>query len=130
MCWAWGTEKKKLIELGRFIAGNSSKAEPEHDNDKEVIQLSSGNDEYWQKVNTQRATDFDLWDENHEAYELFIQCQTQWNTSMAGITGLNYPAVESVMRMNAKSIEKQTELFELIRFIERGFLYAVSERNI
>jgi hypothetical protein len=48
---------------------------------------------------------------------------------MSGITGLNYPALHSVMVMTAIPIEKQTLLFEEIRFIESGFLSAISEQR-
>ena len=43
--------------------------------------------------------DFYLLPENHKAWELFCACSTQWRVGMAGPTGLDYPAVESVMRM-------------------------------
>lgn len=48
---------------------------------------------------------------------------------MSGLVGLNYPALESVMRLTATPIEKHPELFEQIRFIESGFLAAVNERK-
>jgi len=48
---------------------------------------------------------------------------------MAGPIGLNYVAVECVMRMTAIPLEKQPEYFESIRLIESGFLAALNERK-
>lgn len=70
-----------------------------------------------------------MWDENVPAYHLFMQCQTQWNVGMAGITGMNYPALQSVMFMTAIPQEKQPNLFEDFRFIESGFLAVISEQR-
>lgn len=95
--------------------------------DKDVIQIKGDAEAFWQKQ--QHADKFDLWDENTPAFTLFQQCQTQWNVSMSGITGLNYPALQSVMAMTAIPIEKQTLLFEEIRLIESGFLSAISEQR-
>ena len=48
---------------------------------------------------------------------------------MSGVTGINYPALECVMRMTAIPPEQQPELFEQVRFIENGFLTAINERK-
>jgi hypothetical protein len=96
----------------------------------EVITLSGDQqsvEEFWQKK--QQSNEFELWDENVPAFQLFQQCQTQWNVSMTGITGMNYPAVQSVMSMSAIPRKKQPNLFEEFRFIESGFLTAVSEQR-
>ena len=92
-----------------------------------MIKLNGDAETFWQKQSQQ--DEFLLWDENTPAFTLFQQCQTQWNVSMSGITGLNYPALQSVMVMTAIPIEKQTLLFEEIRFIESGFLSAISEQR-
>jgi hypothetical protein len=93
----------------------------------DVIQLSGDVDSFWRKQNEQN--EFGVWDENNQAFMLFQQCQTQWNVSMSGITGLNYPALHAVMIMTAIPAEKQPTLFEEIRFIESGFLSAISEQR-
>jgi hypothetical protein len=93
----------------------------------DVIKINGDTDAFWQKQRQQ--DEFNLWDENHPAFCLFQQCQTQWNVSMSGITGLNYPALQSVMAMTATPIKKQPSLFSEIRFIESGFLSAVSEQR-
>jgi hypothetical protein len=83
--------------------------------------------EFWQRQRPQ--DDFGVWDENVPAFILFQQCQTQWNVSMSGVTGLNYPALQSIMMMTAIPLEKQSLLFEDIRFIESGFLSATREQQ-
>ena len=35
-------------------------------------------------------TDFEVMDENWEIVNMFLRCQTQWNTSFGGIVGLKY----------------------------------------
>lgn len=93
----------------------------------DVIQLSGDSDAFWRKQNEQN--EFFVWDENTSAFTLFQQCQTQWNVSMSGITGMNYPALQSVMTMTAVPLTQQPILFEEIRFIESGFLTAISEQR-
>ena len=34
--------------------------------------------------------DFEVMDENWEIVNMFLRCQTQWNTSFGGIVGLKY----------------------------------------
>jgi len=93
----------------------------------DVIQINGDADAFWQKQS--QENEFGVWDENFPAYNLFQQCQTQWNVSMSGVTGLNYPALQSVMIMTAIPTEKQPSRFEEVRFIESGFLSAISEQR-
>lgn len=43
--------------------------------------------------------DFEVWPENWDAIDLFFKCQTQWNTSVGGVTGLNYASVLAIIDM-------------------------------
>lgn len=43
--------------------------------------------------------DFEVWQENWPAVEMFLRCQTQWRTSMNGIVGLDYGALAWVFRL-------------------------------
>jgi hypothetical protein len=43
--------------------------------------------------------DFEVWEENWPSVELFLRVQTQWNTSVGGITGLNYAGVLAIMEL-------------------------------
>tara|TARA_R100000781_G_scaffold26209_1_gene19309 strand:- start:2552 stop:2794 length:243 start_codon:yes stop_codon:yes gene_type:complete len=43
--------------------------------------------------------DFEVWQENWPAVELFLRVQTQWRTSMGGVTGLDYASVISTAKL-------------------------------
>lgn len=43
--------------------------------------------------------DFQVLPENWDAIDLFLRCQTQWNTSVGGVTGLNYASVLAIIDM-------------------------------
>lgn len=66
--------------------------------------------------------EFWLWPENEEAFALWCALQTQWTVGMAGVVGLNYPGVESCMRMRGVGKRKRLPLFELIQAMERAAL--------
>lgn len=72
--------------------------------------------------------DFYLLPENHKAWELFCACSTQWRVGMAGPTGLDYPAVESVMRIFCVKQKHQKDLLWRIQHLERGALAAWSDK--
>lgn len=74
--------------------------------DDQVLQQ----DEYW------------LWPENEEAFALWIGLQTQWNVGMAGAVGLNYPGVETCMRMRDIACKKRAELFAMVQLMEQACL--------
>ena len=38
----------------------------------------------------EEKTDFEVFDENWEIVNMFLRCQTQWNTSFGGVVGLKY----------------------------------------
>ena len=73
--------------------------------------------------------EFELMPENLKAYELFLACSTQWICGMAGPVGLNYPSVESVMRMNNFSRKQREDVFWRVRCIERGALAGMGEKD-
>lgn len=61
--------------------------------------------------------------------QVFVACDTQWrHVGMTGITtGLDYPALEAVMRMMA--IDDTRDTFERIRTMESGALEALREQR-
>lgn len=67
---------------------------------------------------------FPVLEENWPAVCLFLQCQTQWNY-LSGMTvmrtGLNYQAVETVMRL-CYADQNQVDLFNRLQVIEREAL--------
>lgn len=66
--------------------------------------------------------EFWLWPENEEAFLFWMAIQTQWNTSMAGPTGLNYQSVEICMRRRGVKPGGRNRLFELVQAMERAAL--------
>lgn len=59
---------------------------------------------------------------------MFLACSTQWRIApMGGITGLDYAAVESVMRM--MRIKGRAEVFEGLRVMENAALAEISRQR-
>ena len=60
--------------------------------------------------------DFAVWPENWDTVELFLRCQTQWNTSVGGVTGLNYEGVLVVIQIfeydNPKAVFQDLQIME------------------
>ena len=69
---------------------------------------------------------FDVWQENLPYLEFFCRCRTQWTVSFSGVVGLNYPAVESLMRM--MKIENAPEFFAEIQAMEFAALPVLNEK--
>jgi len=62
---------------------------------------------------------FEVWPENWPAWEAFHLCATQWrHAPMGGLLGLDYPAVEIVLRAHSIPLQTLTE----IQHIEAGAL--------
>lgn len=65
--------------------------------------------------------------DNWESVQLFIRCQTQWRTSMAGLIGLDYGAVEWLLRLY--EVEDHRSLLEDLQIMEAAVLSVVSKRS-
>lgn len=46
------------------------------------------------------TVDFDVWPENHDALQTFLDCQTQWRTIGSGVIGLDYGVVLALASLN------------------------------
>jgi hypothetical protein len=58
--------------------------------------------------------DYGVWEENWDAVDLFLRCQTQWRTGPGGVIGLDYSALLAVASLCLPaSAEKQTILEEV-----------------
>ena len=64
----------------------------------------------------EKEADFEVWPENEEAVLLFLRVQTQWRTSMAGVTGLDYASVVATAKLY--SIEDLPSVFEDLQVME------------
>lgn len=65
--------------------------------------------------------EFWLWPENEEVFWLWAGLQTQWVIGMAGAVGLNYPSVETDLRMLAPK-KKHRDYYLLIKNMEQAAL--------
>jgi hypothetical protein len=70
---------------------------------------------------------FEVLPENWESVQLFIRCQTQWRTSMAGLIGLDYGAVHWLLRLY--EVEDPRSVLEDLQLMEAGVLNVVSKRR-
>lgn len=70
---------------------------------------------------------FEVWEENWEAVMMFLRMQTQWNVSMNGLIGLNYQALETLIRLY--HVKEPVELFEKVQVIERAALVKMNTKR-
>ncbi|MCR4300618.1 MAG: DUF1799 domain-containing protein [Sulfuricaulis sp.] len=64
-----------------------------------------------------------MWPENWEALQLFLACGTQWRfTAQGRVAGLNYPSLESVMRLWCVPRRERAALLDRIRVLESAAL--------
>jgi hypothetical protein len=68
-----------------------------------------------------------VWEENWETVMMFLRMQTQWNTSMGGVTGLNYSSLEYLCRLY--SVKDPVSLFEGVQVMEVVALSSLNKRN-
>ena len=58
---------------------------------------------------------------------MFVRCQTQWRTSMAGLIGLDYGAVEWLLRLYG--VEDPRSVLEDLQIMEAAVLSVVAKRG-
>lgn len=73
--------------------------------------------------------DVEVWPENAEAVLVFTKLRTQWRHGMSGITGLEYGALDPVMRMVRVPRERRGQIFEDVRIMEGAVLKMAAERS-
>lgn len=69
----------------------------------------------------------EVWDENWEALTIFLRLQTQWNMGMAGPTGLNYQALETIIRLY--KVDDPVTVFEKVQVIERAAIVKLNSKK-
>lgn len=62
----------------------------------------------------------EVWEENWDIVLMFIRMSTQWHTSMAGLTGLNYPSLEWLCKLY--SVKDPVAIFEGVQVMEMAAL--------
>lgn len=70
-----------------------------------------------------------LWPENVDSWNLYQSVGTQWLVNIDGATGLNYPSIESVMRMWRIKPRAQRRKLRDIQVMERAALLAWREKR-
>lgn len=69
------------------------------------------------------ADTIELWPENVESFSIFMRLQTQWRTSAAGYTGMDYAGVAAFLRL--ARVKSTPQLFADIQAMETATLQAL-----
>lgn len=64
----------------------------------------------------------EVWPANWRAFTLFVELGTQWRVGFAGYTGLDYPAVLSLMGLHEVPQSERAALMDDIRVLEAAAL--------
>ncbi len=75
----------------------------------------------------QPREDFEVWEENWPALDMFLRCQTQWRTTMNGLLGLDYGAVAWLLRLY--EVEDPRSLLEDLQIMEAAVLVKINSRS-
>jgi len=73
-----------------------------------------------------RSDNFEVLPENWPAVQMFLRCQTQWRTGMAGPIGLDYGAVQWLFRLY--EVEDHRSVLEDLQTMEAAVLLTMSKR--
>ena len=71
--------------------------------------------------------DFEVWEENWPAVEMFFRCQTQWRTSMNGLIGLDYGAVQWLFRLY--EVDDPRSLLEDLQVMESAVMRVLNKEQ-
>lgn len=105
--WRQGQGKKlreaaRLLARGELTRGADDDAPPtrdDPDNEAEAALAAFGLVAVDDSATANRPRVFHLWPEHQDVLTLFLACRTQWRTGFAGVIGLDYAGVESILRM-------------------------------
>lgn len=59
-----------------------------------------------------------LWTDNWLSFSVFIGMSTQWRTGVGGVTGLDYNALPTVMKLRGIKKNKHKQIFNDIQIME------------
>lgn len=68
-----------------------------------------------------------MWEENWQVVEMFLRLQTQWRTSMSGVVGLDYGAVQWMLRLY--EVEDQRSMLEDLQVMESAALNLINKKE-
>jgi hypothetical protein len=75
----------------------------------------------------QPPEDFEVFEENWPAVEMFLRLQTQWRTTMSGLLGLDYGAVAWLLRLY--EVEDPRALLEDLQVMEAAALLSINRSS-
>jgi hypothetical protein len=68
-----------------------------------------------------------VFEENWAVVEMFLRLQTQWRMSMSGVLGLDYVAVEWMLRLYG--VEDQRSMLEDLQVMEGAALTLINKKE-
>ena len=82
------------------------------------------------KPKKEQSTDFEVWEENWEAVQMFLRAQTQWTVSMDGLVGLKYEVLlGSGGLFDLYNVENRTDVLERLQVMEATALTELRKRS-
>jgi hypothetical protein len=90
-----------------------------------------GEANYWGLTQTEveAAATVEVWPENVAAVNVFIAMGTQWNVGPGGAVGLNYPSLETTMRLLGVPKRERADVFEQVRVMEDAALAQIRSNH-
>jgi hypothetical protein len=83
-----------------------------------------------EKREPQQPEDFEVWDENWDAVQMFLRMQTQWSVSMSGLVGLKYEVLLcSGGLFDLYNVEDRTNVLERLQILEATALTELRKRS-
>lgn len=118
----WGCQEKKLEDAAHYwVRGDTSYTEAIAD----LRALNAPEDVIAELEQAQAGQDFEVWEENWDAVNMFLRLQTQWRVSFGGLLGLDYVAAKWLF--DVYSVNDHKEMLDALMIMERAALSAISE---
>lgn len=73
-----------------------------------------------------KPKEFEIWPEHQDVVLLFLRCQTQWRSAMAGVMGLDYGVVFQMMDLYA--VGSRQQLMEDLQVMESRAKQLINEQ--
>jgi hypothetical protein len=78
-------------------------------------------------VEEEKPDEFEVWEENWDIVMMFLRMQTQWNTTMAGYSGLKYEVLRWLCDLY--SVEDPRAMLEGIQTMEAAALQELNKSD-
>ena len=73
-----------------------------------------------------KPTEYEIWHEHEDVVLLFLRCQTQWRSAMAGVMGMDYGVVFQMMDLYA--VGSRQQLMEDLQVMESRAMQLINEQ--